>query len=56
MQNEREIHLNVGKFKEALKKIPGYEFVYFNGHIGDPMMNPKIVELARITEVKYELN
>ena len=47
-----EVHLDVDKFKEALKKIPGYEFVYFNGHIGDPMMNPKIVELARITECR----
>ena len=44
-----EIHLQVGKFKEALKKIPGYEFVYFNGHLGDPMMNPNIVELTEQT-------
>jgi len=44
-----EVHLTVDKFKECLVKFPEREYVYFNGHLGDPMMNPKIVELALLT-------
>jgi len=44
-----EVHLTVDKFKECLAKFPEREYVYFNGHLGDPMMNPKIVELALLT-------
>ena len=44
-----EVHLSVDKFKECLVKFPEREYVYFNGHLGDPMMNPKIVELALLT-------
>ena len=44
-----EVHLTVDKFKECLEKFPEREYVYFNGHLGDPMMNPKIVELAKLT-------
>jgi len=50
-----EVHLQVDKFKEALKKIPGYEFVYFNGHLGDPMMNPNILELALMTKCQTSI-
>jgi len=44
-----EIHLSVQKFKDALERFPNREYVYFNGNLGDPMMNPFIVELARST-------
>jgi sulfatase maturation enzyme AslB (radical SAM superfamily) len=45
-----EVHLTVEKFKTCLEKFPKREFVYFNGHLGDPMMNPDILELASMTE------
>ena len=38
-----EVHLQLDKFKECLAQIPEREYVYFNGNLGDPMMNPKIV-------------
>jgi len=44
-----EVHLSVQKFKDALERFPNREYVYFNGNLGDPMMNPFIVELARST-------
>ncbi len=47
-----EVHLSVDKFKEALERFPAREYVYFNGHLGDPMMNPKIVELAEQTRCR----
>ena len=47
-----EVHLSTDKFKECLSKFPEREYVYFNGHLGDPMMNPKIVELATMTECR----
>ena len=47
-----EVHLSTDKFKECLSKFPEREYVYFNGHLGDPMMNPDIVELATMTECR----
>ena len=44
-----EVHLSVQKFKDALERFPEREYVYFNGHLGDPMMNPNIVELVKLT-------
>ena len=44
-----EVHLSVQKFKDALESFPEREYVYFNGHLGDPMMNPNIVELVKLT-------
>jgi MoaA/NifB/PqqE/SkfB family radical SAM enzyme len=44
-----EVHLTVQKFKDALERFPEREYVYFNGHLGDPMMNPNIVELVKLT-------
>lgn len=44
-----EVHLSVEKFKTCLVKFPKRKFVYFNGHLGDPMMNPDILELVSIT-------
>ena len=42
-----EIHLSVKNFKKALARFPERELVYFNGNLGDPMMNPNIVELVK---------
>ena len=44
-----EVHLSTQKFKDVLERFPDREFVYFNGNLGDPMMNPDIVELAKST-------
>jgi sulfatase maturation enzyme AslB (radical SAM superfamily) len=44
-----EIHLQLDKFKNCLEKFPKREYVYFNGNLGDPMMNPNILELALAT-------
>jgi len=45
-----EVHLSVEKFREALERFPHREYVYFNGHLGDPMMNPAIVKLVELTK------
>ncbi len=50
-----EVHLSVQKFKDALERFPEREYVYFNGHLGDPMMNPNIVELVKLTECRTAL-
>jgi len=47
-----EVHLSVEKFKQALERFPEREYVYFNGHLGDPMMNPDIVKLAELTKCR----
>ena len=44
-----EVHLQLDKFKECLAQFPDREYVYFNGNLGDPMMNPNILELALAT-------
>ena len=44
-----EVHLSVSKFQECLKQFPNRTYVYINGHLGDPMMNRNIVELAEQT-------
>jgi MoaA/NifB/PqqE/SkfB family radical SAM enzyme len=44
-----EVHLQLDKFKECLEQFPNRELVYFNGNLGDPMMNPDILQLALIT-------
>jgi sulfatase maturation enzyme AslB (radical SAM superfamily) len=50
-----EVHLSVEKFKNALERFPQRKFVYFNGHLGDPMMNPNIVELVKLTGCRTEV-
>ena len=47
-----EVHLTIEKFRECLAKFPERHYVYFNGHLGDPMMNPKIADLAKMTGCK----
>jgi len=47
-----EVHLSVEKFREALERFPHREYVYFNGHLGDPMMNPNIVKLVELTKCR----
>ena len=44
-----EIHLQVDKFEECLNLFPDRTFVYFNGNLGDPMMNPDILSLTDLT-------
>jgi len=44
-----EVHLSARKFRECLENFPDREFVYFNGNLGDPMMNPAIVSLTDLT-------
>ena len=50
-----EVHLSVQKFKEALERFPSREYVYFNGNLGDPMMNPNILELANMTNCRTSI-
>ena len=50
-----EVNLSVQKFKDALERFPEREYVYFNGHLGDPMMNPNIVELVKLTGCRTAL-
>ena len=45
-----EQHLSIENYKKALEKFPNLKFVYFNGNLGDPMMNPDILELAKISQ------
>ena len=45
-----ELHLSVEKFRECLSQFPDREYVYFNGNLGDPMMNPNIFELTKLTD------
>ena len=44
-----ETHLKVDKFKQCLDLFPDRDFVYFNGNLGDPMMNPDILSLTELT-------
>ena len=44
-----QVHLTLEKFKECLDQFPYRTFVYFNGNLGDPMMNPDIVALTELT-------
>jgi len=44
-----EMHLAVDKFKQCIDKFPNRNFVYFNGNLGDPMMNPDILSLTDLT-------
>ncbi len=44
-----EVHLQAEVLIERLKQFPDRHLVYFNGNLGDPMMNPNILELALAT-------
>jgi len=50
-----EVHLSAHKFTECLKNFPEREFVYFNGNLGDPMMNPKILDLVDSTACRTSI-
>jgi organic radical activating enzyme len=50
-----EVHLSVNKFEKCLERFPAREYVYFNGHLGDPMMNPDIVALAKLTKCRTSI-
>ena len=50
-----ELHLSIDKFQECLLQFPNRTFVYFNGNLGDPMMNPNILELANMTDCRTSI-
>ena len=50
-----EMHLSKDKLQVALDKFPELEYVYFNGHLGDPMMNPNIADLVELTNCRTDL-
>ena len=47
-----EIHLEVDQLRDCLEKFPEREYVYFNGNLGDPMMNPDIVALTELAQCR----
>ena len=50
-----EVHLSIDKFQECLLQLPNRTYVYFNGNLGDPMMNPNIFELAKMTNCRTSI-
>ena len=50
-----ETHLKVDKFQECLDLFPDRTLVYFNGNLGDPMMNPDILSLAELTDCETSI-
>ena len=50
-----EVHLSIDKFQECLLQLPNRTYVYFNGNLGDPMMNPNILELANMTNCRTSI-
>ena len=46
----QEMHLTVPVYEKVLEKFPNRTFVYFNGNLGDPMMNPDILSLVKMSE------
>jgi len=45
-------HLTIDTWKKTLEKFPNVERVQFNGNLGDPMMNPDILELVKMANCK----
>ena len=43
-------HLSLEKYKECLLQFPDRTSVFFNGNLGDPMMNPDIASLTKASE------
>lgn len=50
-----EIHLTLHKLKKCIDQFPDLEHVYFNGNLGDPMMNPDILTLATATKCQTSI-
>jgi len=50
-----EMHLTKDKLQVALDRFPELEYVYFNGHLGDPMMNPNIADLVEMTKCNTDM-
>jgi len=44
-------HLKVDVFKNVVAKFPDLEYINFNGNLGDPMMNPHIIELVKASGI-----
>ena len=45
-----ETHLDPSTLKNSLIEFPDRKLVYFNGNLGDPMMNPKILQLIDVAK------
>ena len=50
-----EIHLTVDRLRDCLEKFPDREYVYFNGNLGDPMMNPDILALTELARCRTSI-
>ena len=48
----KQEHLSIDNFKKCLSQFTERTFVYFNGNLGDPMMNPDIVSLTKLTNCR----
>jgi MoaA/NifB/PqqE/SkfB family radical SAM enzyme len=48
----KQEHLSIDNFNRCLTQFPERTFVYFNGNLGDPMMNPDIVSLTKLTNCR----
>ena len=48
-------HLSVEAFKKVLNKFPNVTSINFNGNLGDPMMNPSILDLVKSTNAKCNI-
>ena len=44
-----ELNLTIKAFEKVLAQFPDKTFVYFNGNLGDPMMNPDILSLVEMS-------
>lgn len=49
-------NLSVERFKEILYQFPNVVTILFNGNLGDPMMNPHIVDLTELTKAQCTIN
>ena len=45
-----EKNLSIESYQQVLERYQHIDFVYFNGNLGDPMMNPDILELAEMSK------
>ena len=48
-------HLSVKTFKGVLQKFPNVGHINFNGNLGDPMMNPNILDIVKLTKANINI-
>ena len=48
-------HLSLEMFKKVLDKFPNVTSINFNGNLGDPMMNPDILQLVKASNVRCNI-